>query len=64
MEADTGVNVLDRFRRFWRPGPDPDHPLSEEERESVPPQTAFDELASTLGGFVGTPFDPDDRPWP
>jgi hypothetical protein len=62
---DTGVNVLQRIRRFWLPGPGPNHPLTEEERQGAPP-TAIDEVSSMAEGFVGAPFDPDadDRPWP
>jgi len=52
------ANVLERIRRFWLPGPGPDHPLTEEERQGVPP-TAIDEVSSTVAGFVGEPFDPD-----
>jgi hypothetical protein len=59
------VTVLERIRRFWLPGPGPDHPLTEEERNSAP-ATAIDETSSMAQGFVGAPFDPDadDRPWP
>jgi hypothetical protein len=58
------VNVLQRIRRFWLPGRPPDHPLTEEERESVP-ATAIDEVSNTADNFIGAPFDPDadDRPW-
>lgn len=52
------MSVLDRLRRFWLPGPGPDHPLADEEREGVPP-TAVDEVASMAEGFIGEPFDPD-----
>ena len=60
-----GLSVLQRVRRFWLPGPGPDHPLTEEERKSVP-ATAIEEVSSIAEGFVGEPFDPDadDRPWP
>jgi hypothetical protein len=52
------VNVLDRIRRFWLPGPGPDHPLTDEERKGVP-ATAVDEVASLAEEFIGVPFDPD-----
>jgi hypothetical protein len=52
------VNVLQRIRRFWLPGPGPDHPLTEEEREGVP-ATAIDEVSSMAEGSIGVPFDPD-----
>jgi hypothetical protein len=52
------VNVLDRIRRFWLAEPGPDHPLTEEERKSVP-ATAVDEVADVAGGYFGEPFDPD-----
>jgi len=57
------VNVLQRIRRFWLPGPGPDHPLTKEERRSVP-ATAVDEVSRMAQGFIGAPFDPDadDRP--
>jgi hypothetical protein len=45
------MSLLDRLRGWLRPDPDPDHPLSEEEREGVP-QTAPDEESSLIEGFV------------
>jgi hypothetical protein len=51
------VNVLQRIRRFWLPGPGPDHPLTEEERRSEP-ATAIDELSSMAERVIGVPFDP------
>jgi len=56
----TAVSVLERIRRFWMPGPGPDHPLTEQEREGVPP-TAVDEAARLVEGFVGGSFDADAR---
>jgi len=53
------VNLLERIRCFWL-GPTPDHPLTEQEREGVPP-TALDEAASALADFVGGPTDADTR---
>ncbi len=57
--------MLQRIRRFWLPGPGPDHPLTKEERRSVP-ATAVDEVSRMAQGFIGAPFDPDadDRLWP
>jgi hypothetical protein len=59
------VNVLDRIRGLWHPSAGPDHPLTEEERKSVP-ATAIDEVSRMAEGVIGAPFDPeaDDRPWP
>jgi hypothetical protein len=54
------VSVLERIRRFWMPGPGPDHPLTEQEREGLPP-TAVDEAARLVEGFVGGSFDGDAR---
>jgi hypothetical protein len=48
------MNVLERIRLFGPRG-EPDHPLSEEEREGVPETTA-DETASLIDEFT------DDRP--
>ena len=42
---DDGLTIRERIRRFWLPSGGPDHPLSEEERDSVPPDTAVDEVA-------------------
>ena len=59
------MNLLQRIRRFWLPGPGPDHTLTEVERQGVPP-TAVDEAASAADRFLGVPSDPDaeERPWP
>jgi hypothetical protein len=59
------VSVLERIRRLFGSRPDPDHPLSEEEREGVPETTA-DEASSLIDEFAGAPFDPDadDGPRP
>jgi hypothetical protein len=58
------MRVLQRIRRFWLPRPGPDHPLTKEEREGVPP-TAIDEASSVAERYIGVPVDPDadDRPW-
>jgi hypothetical protein len=53
------VSLRERIRRLWL-GPTPDHPLTELEREGVPP-TALDEAASTLADFVGGSIDADER---
>jgi hypothetical protein len=42
---DDELTIRTRFRRFWLGSGKPDHPLSEQERESVPPDTAVDEVA-------------------
>jgi len=49
------MSFLDRIRRLFRSQPDPDHPLSEEEREGVP-QTTQEETAGLIDEFI----DPDD----
>ena len=58
------MNVLERIRRFWLPGPGPDHPLTEEERRYVP-ESAIEETASVAEGVIGEPYDPNaaERPW-
>jgi hypothetical protein len=43
--------MFDRIRSWFRSEPDPDHPLSEEEREGVP-QTTQDEASSLIDGLV------------
>ena len=53
------MNVLERIRRFWKPLPDIDHPLSEQEREEFRPASAYDEVARAAADFVGADFDPD-----
>ena len=53
------MTLLDRIRRFWKP-PEPDHPLSEEERQDHPPESGFDERASLEQDFVGRDIDPDE----
>jgi hypothetical protein len=45
------MSLLDRIRGWFRPEPDPDHPLGEEEREGVPQATA-DEESSLIEGFL------------
>jgi hypothetical protein len=54
---------MDRIRRFWRAGPGPDHPLTDEERQGVP-ATVVDEAAYLADEFIGAPFEPDptERP--
>jgi hypothetical protein len=57
------MNLLDRFRRWWKPAQwADDHPLSEAEREAREAPEFFDE-ASKLGGarFPTPPIDPDDE---
>ena len=55
------MSLLDRIRDFWRSPPDPDHPLSEEERRDVLPSTVPEEAASLEQGFIGLEFDPDEK---
>jgi hypothetical protein len=55
------VKLFERIRRFWLPGPGPDHPLSEEERDEDRPARAYDERARAAEEFVGDDFDPDQR---
>jgi hypothetical protein len=49
------MSILDTIRRFFSSPPDPDHPLSEEEREGVP-QTTQEEAAGLIDEFI----DPDE----
>ncbi len=54
------VNLLERIRRFWKPGPGYDHPLTERERDEDRPATTYDELSRTAEELVQRDFDPDD----
>jgi hypothetical protein len=56
-----GLSFLERIRRLWASQPDPDHPLTKEEREETPPATLKDEWAHLEQEFVGDDFDPDER---
>jgi hypothetical protein len=53
------MNLLDRIRRLWKTS-EPDHPLTEEEREDRPPETAFDVRASFEQDLVGRDIDPEE----
>jgi hypothetical protein len=53
------MSLLDRIRRLLS-GPEPDHPLTEEERNEHPPETAFDVRASFEQDYVGRDVDPDE----
>jgi hypothetical protein len=53
------MSLLDRIRRLLKT-PEPDHPLTEEEREEHLPVTAFDGRASVEQSYVGRDFDPDE----
>jgi hypothetical protein len=55
------VSLLDRLRRLWRT-PEPDHPLSEAEREErgQVPETASDVRSRSEQGLVGEDVDPDE----
>jgi len=57
--------VPERIRRlFWLLRSGRDHPPADKEREKVP-ATVPDEVSSLIEGFIGPPFDPDERhhPW-
>lgn len=54
------MNLLERIRRFWKPRPTEDHPLTEQERNEDLPATAYDERAHATEEFVGDDFDPDE----
>ena len=53
------MSLLDRIRRLLKT-PEPDHPLTEEEREEHLPVTAFDGRASIEQNYVRRDFDPDE----
>jgi hypothetical protein len=55
------VSLLDRLRRLWRT-PEPDHPLSESEREERGhvPETAFEVRSRSEQDLVGEDVDPDE----
>jgi hypothetical protein len=55
------MSLVERFRRFWRPAPSPDHPLTAEERDEIRPKSAYDEDADVIEEFVGDDFDPEDE---
>ena len=52
------MRLLDRIRRLLKT-PEPDHPLTEEERQGLP-VTAFDVRASLEQDSVGRDVDPDE----
>jgi hypothetical protein len=54
------MRLLERIRRFWKPRPDDDHPLTEQERDEDRSATAYDERARVVDEFVSPDFDPDD----
>ena len=53
------MSVLDRIRRLMKT-PEPDHPLTEEERQEHLPVTAFDVSGSLEQDYVGRDVDPDE----
>jgi hypothetical protein len=55
-----GLSLLERFKRFWGTGAPADHPLSEEERDSVPPSEAIDETGANLVDRLGADHYDDD----
>jgi hypothetical protein len=61
MSGRDPISLIDRVRRFWKRGPDQDHPLSAREREEDRPATALDARARVEQNFVGGDFDPDER---
>jgi hypothetical protein len=54
------MNLLERLRRFWGPTPDPDHPLTAEERRDDQSTTVYEEGARIADEFVGPDLDPDE----
>src|SRR5262249_24004193 len=57
----THVSIWDRIRSFWAKAPEPDHALTESERDAQHPDSAYYGLARAADDFVGDDFDPDDR---
>src|SRR5262249_43708705 len=55
------MNAWERIRTFWRRAPEPDHPLTEAERDAEHPDSAYDGLAREVDAFVGDDLDPDER---
>lgn len=54
------MNLLERFKSFWKPAPSEDHPLTAEERDEDRPASAYDERARGAERFAGGDFDPDE----
>jgi hypothetical protein len=54
------VNLIERFRSFWRAAPTVDHPLTPRERDEDQEASAYDERARGAERFVGGDFDPDE----
>jgi hypothetical protein len=54
------VSLLDRLRRLWRPNPD--HPLTDAEREEREhlPENAFEARSRFEQDYVGEDVDPDE----
>ena len=55
------MSLWERISSFWRREPEPDHPLTEAEREAQHPASAYDGLAAEIDDVVGGDFDPDER---
>jgi len=55
------IDEQTRIRRLWASQPDPDHPLTEEEREEKPAATGYDEWAHLDQELVGDDFGPGSR---
>jgi hypothetical protein len=49
---DDGMNLLDRIRRVWGPQPQPDHPLTEDERRPER-ELGAEDAAHTWSGVYG-----------
>jgi hypothetical protein len=54
------VNLWERIKRLWATPAPADHPLSEEEREQMPPDHVKDEFADAAADFLSH-GDPDVR---
>lgn len=47
------MNIWERIKRLWATPDPPDHPLTEQEREQIPPDNAYDELADVAANLLG-----------
>ena len=53
------MSLIDRIRSVFK-RPEPDHPLSEEERDEQQPETTFDAAADLERDFAGRDIDPEE----
>ena len=53
------MNLLERLRRFWLTDTTPDHPLTEREREEMPPAATDENAGYIFEGFWGETLGPD-----